>query len=95
MSRDEIIAIFVGLLKKYIFEGVDRYEIVDELIEKIDINEIYSSDDFVISDCFYAIKHLTEDKYETSINELKYFLECFEGLREYNLEEKNNVITQK
>ncbi|RJE47952.1 MULTISPECIES: hypothetical protein [unclassified Dehalobacter] len=95
MSRDEIIHIFVDLLKKYIFEGVDRYEIADELIKKVDINAIFSSDDFIISDCFYAIKHLTEDKYETSINELKYFLECFEGLREYNLEEKNNIINQK
>lgn len=86
---------FILLIKKYLFDGIEKTIIVEELLKKIDSEEIYKLDDFIISDCFFAIKHITEDKFETSNEELKYFLECFEEGRKYDIEEKNDLINNR
>jgi hypothetical protein len=91
MDRQDIVKTFTTLINAYL-DGVDKALIIDDLINRIDPGELYEIDDLEITDCYFAIKHLTEDKYETTPKELKYFLECFNGERKYNLEEKNKLI---
>ncbi len=49
----------------------------------------------IITDCYFALKHLKETGYETSNVEIRYFMDCFSGEREYDLEEKNKIILKK
>ena len=62
---------------------------LQELIP-LDIYEL--DDELLITDCYFAIKHLVEEGYETTIRELEYFKECFEGQRLYNINDKNEFI---
>lgn len=93
MEKYEIIEILKNINEKYLLGNKYKNEVEKELIDNIDCEEIYIIDDLLITDCYFALKHLVEEVNETSIVELKYFQECFNDLRKYNLDEKNAILT--
>lgn len=96
MKKEHIKSILNDISRKYLAMEIDEEKVQVRLIEELDPEEIYEiEDDMVITDCFFALKHLNETGYETSHTEIEYFVECFSGIREYNLEEKNKAILQK
>lgn len=93
MNKVQIKSTLTEIVKKYVAMEINSDEVQTWLIEELNPEEIYEiEDDMVITDCYFALKHLKETGYETSVVEIKYFLECFLGEREYNLEEKNKLI---
>lgn len=93
MSLDEIKAVLYELVDSYVDKKIDRSEVVDQLNTRLNPEEIYDLDnEFMLTDCYFAIKHLTENNYETTLKELQYFRECFKGSRYYDLNEKNEYI---
>lgn len=93
ISNNEIIEILSEIIKSYINKNLDEHQTVMQLVMKLNPEEIYNiTDEPKITDCYFAIKHLEEEKFETTKSELRYFLECFSGLRQYNLNEKNQYI---
>ena len=93
VEKYEIIEILKNINEKYLLGNKNKNEVEKELIDNIDCDEIYIIDDLLITDCYFALKHLVEEVNETSIVELKYFQECFNDLRKYNLDEKNAILT--
>ncbi|MCL1797929.1 MAG: hypothetical protein FWG24_06450 [Eggerthellaceae bacterium] len=52
-------------------------------------------EDFIISDCYYAIKQLAEEpRFSTTDVEIQYFYECLNGERIYDLNEKYRIIQE-
>lgn len=95
MKREEIIRILEELIIKYL-DKRDSDSTILELITKLDCEQIYSiSNDLIITDCYFAIKHLNEDGFQTQDVELKYFLDCFQGKKQYNLSDKNFILEQR
>ena len=77
------------IIDGYLVGKYDRNEAVKMLIFDVDHDVIHGSDtEFIVTDCYHSIKHLIEPGFETSDFELKYFLECFDGQRAYDLQEK-------
>ncbi len=84
------------IARKYLAMEIDEEKMQFRLIEELDLEEIYEiEDDMIITDCFFALKHLNETEVETSNTGIEHFVECFSGIREYNLEEKNRMLLQK
>ncbi|ACL76493.1 hypothetical protein [Ruminiclostridium cellulolyticum] len=93
MTKQEISQILEGLVNDFIDEKIGKGEVVDKLITSINPLEIYNlENELLITDCYFAIKHLGEDGYETTIKELVYFRECFMGIKKYDTEQKNQFI---
>lgn len=93
ISNSEIIGILAEIIKKYLSKSIDEHQTVMELVMRLNPEEIYNiTDEPMITDCYFAIKHLEEEGFETTKAELQYFLECFTGIRQYNLDEKNKCI---
>ena len=93
MNNQEIKLVLSRIVYEYVNHNLDKKSAVEELIIKLNPEEIYEiEDDNEIVDCYFAIKHLCEDGYETTFAEMKYFDECFNGKRKYSADEKNNFI---
>ncbi|HOA81087.1 MAG TPA: hypothetical protein PKK61_08520 [Defluviitaleaceae bacterium] len=93
MTKNEIIKILSDIINNFLESKIDTDEVIEQLITRINPLDIYELDDeLLITDCYFAIKHLVEEGYETTIRELEYFKECFEGQRLYNINDKNEFI---
>jgi len=82
------------------FEGRrTREETVHELYKRMsypeDFDEAADKDEF-IQRVYWDLRHLTHEKpFETKIEEIQYFMECFEGKRTYSIEDWNNYLHEK
>jgi hypothetical protein len=88
ISKDAL-ATMKNIIEEYLSGVYDRSAAVDRLIRLVNVDLLHNSDmEFMVTDCYYTIKHLTEAGYESTDFELSYFRDCINGVREYNLEEK-------
>lgn len=93
MSNQEIKLVLSRIVHEYVNRNLDNKLAVEELIKRLNPEEIYEiEDDKEIVDCYFAIKHLCEVGYETTFAEIVYFDECFNGKRKYLADEKSNFI---
>lgn len=89
MILDEIKAVLNELIESFLDKKIDENEVVSQLNFRLNLEEIYDLDNqFMITDCYFVIKHLTEDGYETTLKELQYFRGCFPGRRGYDLNKR-------
>lgn len=96
MNKNEILINFNEIIGNYLSSIYDRSKAVERLITTIKPEEIYELESSpLITDCYFAIKHLTEKGFETTNTELIYFRDCINGIREYSLDEKNKFILQE
>lgn len=65
---------------------ISEKEIKERVQNELELKDIWESNDILITDCYYSLKHMEEE--EISIDEWKYFLECFNGSRQYSLADK-------
>jgi len=88
-ANKNALSIMNNIIDDYLNGKHDREETVNKLFFSVDLDVIYSDDsEFMVTDCYYTIKHLTETGYETTDFELAYFRDCINGIREYDVDEK-------
>jgi hypothetical protein len=93
VTKSDIEKVLSDIVNNFLEKKIDADETIEQLITRIDPLEVYKLDnELLITDCYFAIKHLTENGYETTIRELQYFRECFAGQRLYDINEKNKFI---
>ena len=93
MKDKKILIEMKNIIEDYLDNKCDSVETVDKLIHVINLDVIYApGTDMMTTDCYYAIKHLTETGYETTKVELAYFRDCINGMRIYDVDEKNELI---
>jgi len=93
---DEKIAqsIMKVIIECYLNYECDSDEAVSKLFKYVDLLKLLDSNATMFTtDCYYTIKHLTEAGYETTKAELEYFMDCFNGKRKYDTDEKNELIS--
>lgn len=86
MSLSETEGILKNLVSKLINYEITKEKMADTLIREIDCDEVYNSNNLLITHCYFTLKHVYEEK--ITRNELIYFLDCFNGEKLYNLEDK-------
>ena len=55
---------------------------------------IYESDDMLLTDVFFSLKHYASGEEEISENEWLLFMACLLGEREYNIDEKKRITSE-
>lgn len=74
--------------------NVERYVLMEYILNNFDCEKIYDSNDKVVTDVFFTLKHYASGEEEISNKEWSYFLDCLEGKCEYNIEEKMRIIAK-
>lgn len=72
-------------------QDLNGQALMDMLIEKINPNEVYESDDVLVTDSYFSLLHYAFGEEMVTDNEWKYFLECFNGEKIYSLDNKQNI----
>lgn len=90
MYHNEIKKIIEGGVKG----DIDKCVLMEYLIEDFDCEKIYDSDEELITDAFFTLKHYASGEEDISKDEWLYFLECLAGKREYNMEIKVSITTK-
>jgi hypothetical protein len=91
-KNEKALLMMNDIIKGYLNGEYDRCEAVDKLVF-IDLDVIHClNSEFMVTDCYYTIKHLTETGYETTDLELVYFRDCIDGIKNYDLNEKNAYL---
>jgi len=82
------------IINDYLDSKYDRASAVYNLMTFVDFHAIDSAKDPMIADCYYTIKHLTEEGYETTDFEIAYFRDCLNNISVYCPEEKFNLTQE-
>ena len=80
--------------EKVVKGDIDKNVLMEYLIDDFDCEKIYDSDEELITDAFFTLKHYASGEEEVSKDEWMYFLECLAGKREYNMETKMSITTK-
>lgn len=87
MSDTEFIAVLKEIVERMLLGDISDKEI-ESLLHQLEVYNVEDSDNFMITDCYYAIKHHIGEEERVSKTELKYFSDCFSNRRSFNVEEK-------
>lgn len=89
--NNELTKSLSDITNKIITNKISCSEIKQLIEDELEAKDIWEVDDLLITDCYYALKHIKED--EISPREWLYFQECFDGKRRYNSQEKIDFIS--
>lgn len=81
-----------ALIRAVLNKTMSISEISKCIMSDFDCLSIYESEDQLVTDAFFALKHFVSG--EENIREIEwiYFIKCFEGQCEYNLEQKMKFL---
>ena len=82
------------IIEKVVKGDIDKNVLMEYLIDDFDCEKIYDSDEELITDAFFTLKHYASGEEEVSKDEWMYFLEFLAGKREYNMEAKMSITTK-
>jgi len=84
--ENEVMDVLSDIIDKILASSICRKELKELIISELESRNIWESDNLLVTDCYYALKHMEEE--QISVKEWMYFQECFHGKREYNLKDK-------
>ncbi len=82
------------IIEKVVKGDIEKYVLMDYLINNFDCEKIYDSDEKMVTDAFFTLKHYASGEENVKEEEWLYFLECLAGRREYSIEEKISITTK-
>lgn len=83
------------ILEKIVKNEINKSILRKYLINNFDYEKIYDCNEMIITDVFFSLKHYAEEEENIEQAEWIYLLECLEGKRTYNLEEKYAIQLEK
>ena len=82
---------FERIIRKILAEDFEKNLLTEQLKADINCEKIYDSDDKLLTDIFFTLKHYASGEEDIRKEEWQYFLECLSGKREYKIEEKMKI----
>ena len=76
------------IIKSVLQQGLSGQSLMEALTANVNPTEIYASDDMLVMDSYFSLLHFATGEEMVTDAEWKYFLDCLNGNRVYNLEEK-------
>ena len=67
---------------------------MEYLIDMFDCEKIYDSDDEMVTDAFFTLKHYASGEEDISKEEWLYFWDCLSGKCEYSVKEKMRITAK-
>lgn len=78
----------IGLVLQQSLSG---QSLMKTLTEKVNSEAIYASDDMLVTDLYFTLLHYATGEEMVSDAEWKYFLDCLNGNKDYNLDVKLQI----
>lgn len=85
---------FEMIIKKILHEDFEKNLLLENLLDAFDCDKIYDSDDELLTDIYFTLKHYASGEEDIRKEEWQYFLDCMSGKCEYNTEEKMRITTK-
>lgn len=85
---------FETIIRKILDEDFEKNLLMQYLKADFDCEKIYDSNEKMLTDIFFTLKHYASGEEDIRKEEWQYFLDCISGKREYNLEEKMRITTK-
>ena len=82
------------IIEKILKGEVDKYVLMEYLTNNFDCEKIYDSDEELVTDAYFTLKHYASGEEDVAENEWMNFLECLAGRSKYSIEEKMNITTK-
>ena len=79
---------FKSLIGEVLRQGLRGEALADALAKSVDCGKIYESEDRLATDVYFSLLHCAAGEEEIPPAEWEYFLDCLDGDRKYNLEDK-------
>ena len=76
------------IIRSVLQQGLSGQQLMKALIANVNPAEIYASNDMLVTDSYFSLLHFATGEEMVTDTEWKYFLDCLNGNRVYNLEEK-------
>jgi hypothetical protein len=83
---------FTILLSEIKNKEVLKEMINEYLVNLIDCEYIYESDDSLLSDVYFTLKHYAIGEEGITSEEIEYFLECLNGKKIHSFEDKMSIF---
>ena len=64
------------------------------LLDNVNCEKIYDSDDLLISDVYFSLKHYASGEEKVDDKEWLYLLKCLTKENEYSIQEKMSITTK-
>ena len=84
---------FIMIIKEILKGSFENSRLLDSLMDMFDCEKIYDSDDELITDVFFTLKHYASGEEDVQKEEWIYFLDCLLGKCEYSIKEKMRITT--
>lgn len=91
MRDDEFITALKNIVECILSKDISISELTS-LLHKLEIHDIWDSNNLMITDCYFAIKHMREEHIQK--REWEYFLEYFNHQRSFDIEEKLKILAE-
>ena len=82
---------FKSLIGAVLRQGLRGNALADALAKSVDCGKIYESEDRLATDAYFSLLHYAAGEEEIPSAEWESFLDCLNGDREYNLEDKLKI----
>jgi len=76
------------IIRLVLGQGLGGQSLMEILTANINPTDIYTSDDMLVTDSYFSLLHYAIGEEIVTDAEWKYFLDCLNGNRVYNLDEK-------
>lgn len=70
---------------------IEKNNLLERIINSFDCEKIYDSDDELLTDSFFTLKHYASNEEIINDEEWLYFLDCLDGKRKYSMKEKMSI----
>ncbi len=83
---------FIQLISKFISGGITREEVAHEVAMEFSIDNAYDDNIELMENCEWALRHINEQDYWTTENELQYYLSCLKGDESFSVEARDRML---
>ncbi len=85
---------FIQIIEKILKGNFEKKLLAEYLIDMFDCEKIYDSDDKLVTDVYFTLKHYASGEEDVGKKEWLFFLDCLLGKCEYSIEEKMCITTK-
>lgn len=83
--------LFKEMVEKILAKKTTKEELMKYLLDNIDCEKIYDSDDLLISDVYFSLKHYASGEEEIDDKEWIYLLKCLNKEEDYSMQKKESI----
>lgn len=93
MTDAELKNILRDIIEQFLSLRISKKQMLDQLINRIDPEDVYDCKTFLITDSYFTLLHIFEE--DITHAELQYLLECLSDQRVYSNDDKNQLIQEE